>query len=328
MKIKRGASMSFTQPFIEEAVEKKHVFRKLDALVDFGKLAEWVQPAKPEVGRVGYGLETGLRCILLQFYSDLSDREFEIRLRYDLSYRWFTRLPLEQKTPDHCFLGRMRKAIGTNNLGKIFNHINEQARKSGWVGDIFAFVDSTAIVTKQSTWDERDKATAHGDEKLNNQNISQYSADPDARYGCKGKDKHWFGYKNHISRDMRQGLITKVAVTPANVTDGNALCRVCPLNVMVFADKGYCGKEAQLTMMANGCHSGAIMRNNMKGKNRDKDRWLTRIRSPFEDAFSKQSHRARYRGIAKMQFQAFMAAIIYNLKRLVTIGAPPLFAGA
>ncbi|WP_200863630.1 hypothetical protein [Holospora undulata] len=43
-----------------------------------------------------------------------------------------------------------------------------------------------------------------------------------------------------------------------------------PAGVMVVADKRYCVKPAQDTIRVNGCHSGAILKENMKGKNREK----------------------------------------------------------
>ena len=46
-----------------------------------------------------------------------------------------------------------------------------------------------------------------GEEALNNRNVKKYSADPQARFGCKGKSKFWFGYKGHIGVDMGSGLI-------------------------------------------------------------------------------------------------------------------------
>lgn len=57
----------------------------------------------------------------------------------------------------------------------------------------------------------------------------------------------------------------------------------------------------------------------MKNKNRDKDRWLAGCRAPYERVFSKVSHRARYCGIAKNQFQIFMQSLTHNLKRLVVL---------
>ena len=46
-----------------------------------------------------------------------------------------------------------------------------------------------------------------------------FSADKQARFGCKGKQKFWFGYKGHGGVDMRSGFIEKAAVTPANVSE-------------------------------------------------------------------------------------------------------------
>jgi len=192
----------------------------------------------------------------------------------------------------------------------------------------FSFVDASAIEAKQSTWEQRDKAIQEGEEKLNNENVSSYSADPDARFGCKGKDKFWYGYKRHVCVDTREGFITKVAVTPANVADQKGFKHICPDQGMVLGDKAYCLKPAQNQMKIRGVHSGAILKNNMKNKNKEKDRFLTRLRMPFEGIFSKQRVKARYRRWVKVQFQAFMEAMVHNIKRLIVIGSPPLFQGA
>src|SRR3546814_735995 len=102
---------------------------------------------------------------------------------------------------------------------------------------------------------------------------------------------------------MRHGLITKVAITPANVTEAQSLKHICPQGGMVIADKAYCVREAQTTMRAKGCHSGAILKNNMKQKNFKKDTFLTKLRMPYENIFSKTDKNVRYRGQAKAQFQ-------------------------
>ena len=36
---------------------------------------------------------------------------------------------------------------------------------------VFRFADATAIITQQTTWEERDQAIKHGEEKLNNSNF-------------------------------------------------------------------------------------------------------------------------------------------------------------
>jgi len=97
---------------------------------------------------------------------------------------------------------------------------------------------------------------------------------------------------------------------------------------MVFGDKSYCLKPAQIAMKERGAISGAIFKHHMIGKNKDLDRWRSSVRAPFDGIFSKVEKRARYRGKVKVQFQFFMDAIVHNVKRLVTIKAPPLFQGA
>ena len=46
-------------------------------------------------------------------------------------------------------------------------------------------------------------------------------------------------------------------------------------------------------------HLAAIKMNNMKEKNRDLDKWYSKLRSPCERVFSKCNKRARYVGIVK-----------------------------
>ena len=67
--------------------------------------------------------------------------------------------------------------------------------------------------------------------------MTKYEAQQTPRIGCKGKKKYWYGYKKHVSVDMKNGLINKVAVTAANETDAQGLERVCPNQGTVIGDK-------------------------------------------------------------------------------------------
>ena len=118
---------------------------------------------------------------------------------------------------------------------------------------------------------------------------------------------------------MQSGMINKVAVTPAHITDAQGFKHVCPNEGAAYADKGYIGKDVEQAAAKRGVHLAIIKKNNMKDKNRDKDRWISKIRSPYERVFSKQNNRVRYRGVAKNQFAEFMHAICFNIKRLAVI---------
>ena len=63
-------------------------------------------------------------------------------------------------------------------------------------------------------------------------------ADNQARFECKGKNKHWYGYKRHVSVDMQSGLINKVAI---------------------FGDKDYCTKDSTTQMKIKNLHNCTII---------------------------------------------------------------------
>jgi transposase, IS5 family len=320
--------MLFGNYDLEKLVDRNHPLRKVAEVINFRHMAARFWKSLKTLGRRGYGLDVGIKCLFMQFYYDLSDREMEERLRHDTAFRWFCGFGLEDVTPDHTYFFRIRELLKADKVGKIFRLMVAGAEGNGIVHRVFAFVDATAIKTKETTWAERDRAIKEGVEKLNNSNVQNYSADKDARFGCKGKGKFWYGFKAHVSVDMKSGLITKVAVTPANETDAAGMERICPQGGMVVGDKAYGVNPAQRSMAENGCRSGAVLKNNIKGKNKDKDRWLTQLRAPYESVFSKWEKRARYRGTAKVQLQAFWESIVFNVKRLVAINAPPLLIGA
>ena len=178
-----------------------------------------------------------------------------------------------------------------------------------------------ALVSKAALWEERDEAIKLRYENLNNQVLPKVAKDKQARFGCKGGDKFWYGYKEHASVDMQSGLINKIAITPANVTDARGFKHVRPKQGAVYGDKGYCVKPAREVMEKYGLHDATVKLNHMKVKNKDKDRWLTKIRAPYERVFSARSRQVKYQGVEKNQFKAFGRAIAFNLKRLVTLGA-------
>jgi IS5 family transposase len=328
MKLEGRTQMSFENYDLDKVVDKGHSLRKIKISIPFDSLTYRIKDCVSDVGRNGYGLEVAIKCLFLQFYYDRSDRQLEREMRDSIAMRWFCDFGITDQTPDHTYFSRMRTMIGTKRIWKLFKLINKAAKEEGLIGGVFSFVDSSILKTKETTWEERDKALADGEDELNNKNIDGYSADKDARFGCKGQSNFWYGYKRHLCVDMKQGLITRLAVTPANLPDWDGLRHICPDGGMVFGDKAYGVKTAQNIMRANGCHSGAILRNNMKNKNKDLDRWRTKVRMPFEGVFSKDETRARYRGIAKVQMQGLWEAIIHNVKRLVVINCQPLCCNA
>jgi len=255
---------------------------------------------------------------------NLSDRELERFIQENTAARWFSGFSLSEKTPDYSVFSKVRKRLGTKLLSEIFQDLKVQLKQQGLMNEVFSFVDASHLIAKAALWEERDKAIRKKYEKLNNDVLPKVAHDRQARIGCKGKKKYWYGYKKHVSVDMQSGLINKIAITGANETDAKGMKHVCPDEGAVYADKGYCGKSGRKAAGRKRCHLRAIKRNNMRGKNRDLDCWISHIRSPYERVFSKQRRRVRYCGIMKNQFAAFMEAICFNLKRLVVLSPPGL----
>ena len=300
-------------------VKEGHAFRKLNEVIDFEELTNPLRNLYSEMGTTGIDIEKGFRALLIQFWEDYSDREMENAVKENIAVRWFCGFGLAEVTPDHSYFGKLRRRLGTKNIARIFNEVNEALRNRGLFGDVFKFIDASAIVSKTALWKERDKAIANGEEKLNNANVKDYTADKEARWGAKSKTKIWFGYKNHVAVDMRFGLIEKLTVTPANVLDFQILENICPKNSMIFADKLFDVGKAYLILKKKNCHAAIIKKRNNQSKNKDLDRWRSKVRMPFEGTFSKLRKKAKFRGRVKILMQCYFEALAHNLKKAITV---------
>ena len=309
---------------LEDLVPENHNYRKFDALWKFQYARKQLKELEKDNPYKGYGLLRLFKCLLLQFMEDLSDRELSRYLQENNAGKWFCGFGLCEQTPNYTVFSKIRQRIGTKLLSRLFEDLRNQLKLAGYMNEVFSFVDATSLISKAALWKERDEAIKQKYEKLNNEVLSKVATDKQARIGCKGKDKYWYGYKRHVSVDMQSGLINKVATTPANVPDGKGFKHVCPEGGASYMDKAYCTNAVKQAAARKNCHVAAIKKNNMKGKNKDLDRWYSSIRSPYEGTFSKQNKRVRYRGVAKNQFAAFMEAICFNLKKLVALGTEDL----
>jgi IS5 family transposase len=307
---------------LDDLVPANHSYRRFVSIWNFSNVAKNLKKLEKDNSYKGYGLLRLFKCLLLQFMEDLSDRELERYIQENTAAKWFCNFKLSGKTPDYSVFSKFRKRLGTHFLSKVFANLRDQLKQQGFMNEVFSFVDASHLITKANLWKERDNAIKNKYEKLNNKVLPKFATDKQARIGCKGKEKYWYGYKKHASVDMQSGLINKIAVTPANVTDAKGMKHICPNSGAIYADKGYCTHPAKKAAAKRSCHLRAIKKNNMQGKNKDQDRWFSGLRSPYERVFAHQNKRVRYRGVAKNQFAEFMKAISFNLKRLAVLNPP------
>lgn len=309
---------------LNDLVPTTHTYRQFVSIWNFSHVAKKLKKLEKDNPYKGYGLMRLFKCLLLQFMEDLSDRELERYIQENNAAKWFCEFKLCEQTPNFSVFSKFRKRLGTHFMSKIFSDLRDQLKQQGLMNEVFSFVDASHLIAKADLWKERDNVIKNKYEKLNNQTLPKVAVDKQARIGCKGNNKYWYGYKKHASVDMQSGLINKIAVTPANLTDAQGMKHVCPHSGAIYADKGYCTGAARKAAARKACHLRAIKKNNMHGKNKDQDRWISGIRSPYERVFAHQNKRVRYRGVAKNQFAEFMKAICFNLKRLVVLSPPTL----
>jgi IS5 family transposase len=311
---------------IEDLVDPNHEYRQLLALVRFEELCAPLVAKYSKFGRAGYPAACMFKALVIQWMKDLSYRQLEQDLRENLASKLFCGFQLTDETPDYSTLCEFTQRVGAQGLSVLFRSLRDSLKAAGLVREVFTFVDATHIVAKDDLWREKDALIEAGKTKLGNSNVGSVATDPQARFGRKGRTK-WYGYKNHTAIDMTHGFVTRTAITPANVEDTKAACHVLPRQGMVFADKAYGVGESAYAMRRLGLHSGAILKKDMTAKNPDKDAWLCSVRMPYEGYFSTIQRRARYKGLARGQFQAFMEAFAHNFKLLAKVTLTPLVFG-
>lgn len=304
---------------LETLVSKQHVYRKFLNVFDFSIFEQILKKFENKDGFKGYGAMRMFKCILLQHIENLSDRELEIFLEDNVSGKWFCGFSLTEKTPDHSSFGKFRERLGVEKLSEIFQALRQQLKAEGLMNEFFSVVDATHLISKANLWEERDKAIKKKYEKLNNEVLPEVSVDKEARIGCKGKSKYWYGFKIARCIDMQSGLLNKTHIEAANVHDIRMMEKVVPEGGAVYADKGFCSRKLEERLEKRNCTLRAVKRNNMKDKNRDFDKYITRWRAPFERMFSKMRKRVRYIGKVKNYFAELMDCISFNLRRLLVL---------
>lgn len=141
--------LSKEEELLEKLVKDEHAFRKLNAVVDFETLLHpYRSTLYSDLGKAGIDIEKGFRALLIQFWEDLSDREMEKALQENVAIKWFCGFTLLEHTPDHSYLGKLRKRMGTQTIAAILNQVNDILHSYGLFGNVFTFIDASSVVSK------------------------------------------------------------------------------------------------------------------------------------------------------------------------------------
>ncbi len=332
---------------LEERIGKDHPLRKVRQLVD-GLLksmdGEFSQMYS-RVGRPSIPPERLLRALLLQiFYSVRSERLLMEQLDYNLLFRWFIGLAIDEPVWNHAVFSKNRERLLNEEVTQqFFARVNQLA--SGFMSDEHFTVDRTLIEAwaRQKSFQRKagdgtqDGGNFHGEKRSNETHESK--TDPESRRYKKGKGQEAnLSYLGHIVIENRNGLIREVMSTQA---DGQAETDAALLmaakiarpgkRVKLGADKAYDRKDFVTTVRELGVTMHVAQNN--KGRRSAIDGRTTRHegyrmslskRWLVEKAFGwmKQTgglKKIKLRGLDKVGWLVTYTAAAYNLLRIKTL---------
>ncbi len=127
---------------LEKHIPEDHLLRQIDQFLDFDQAREHLGPFYSHTGRPSIDPELMIRMLLIGYcYGIRSERRLCEEIRFNLAYRWFCRLGLEDEVPDHSTFsknrhGRFREA---DLLRMVFNTVVNRCNDEGLIkGEGFA----------------------------------------------------------------------------------------------------------------------------------------------------------------------------------------------
>ena len=274
-------------------------------------------------GNSSYPAEVLLRCLLLGVWHSLSDPALEKAIADRISFRRFAGLSLHDRTPDHTTLWRFREELARDGLvDALFAEINRQLEAKNLILKRGTLIDASLVAARANP--PRKPRGAEAPVKP--------SADPDARWGRKGK-KSVFGYKIHIGADSGHTIIRRVDFTNASVTDTEpADGLICGDEKAVYGDQAYYTHARHARLTESGIKDRLMRRPNkhhpeLPPRQKRRNRLIGRIRAAVERPFAvfKERYglrRMRFFTVARNRTQVVLACCCYNLRRAVGVLVP------
>ena len=110
---------------LESFIPKDHFLRRVDHTLEMSFLRDATAVCYASgLGRPSIDPEVFFRMLLVAYLYDItSDRSLCEEVRYNLAYRWFCRLSLEDDVPDHSSFSRIRDRYGEQIFETVFRHI-------------------------------------------------------------------------------------------------------------------------------------------------------------------------------------------------------------
>src|SRR5205823_7205984 len=231
----QNAMFSYLSP--EQRVPQDHPVRRLRRLVDavLRKLSRRFTAMYAHGGRPSIPPEKLLRALLLQvLYTIRSERLLMEELDYNLLFRWFVGLNMDDPVWDATVYSKNRERLLKGDVAKaFFDEVLRIAREHDLLSDEHFTVDGTLIEAWASQKSFKKKSETEGapppddpgnptvnfrGEKRSNE-THQSTTDPDARLYKKAQGQEaQLGYLGHALMENRNGLVIEPRLTLASGT--------------------------------------------------------------------------------------------------------------
>jgi len=343
----QAAMFSYISP--EARVPQDHPLRAIRALVDevLGELSPRFETLYARVGRPSIPPEKLLRAQLLQvLYSVRSERQLMEQLDYNLLFRWFVGLNMDDAVWDPTVFTKNRQRLLDGEVAMAFlERVVAQARRRGLLSGEHFTVDGTLLEAwaglKSSKRkgetprppDDRGNPTVnfHGEKRSNDTHVS--TTDPDARLARKGDTREAkLSYAGHAVIDNRHGLVVNAVATQATGTAERdaaiEMASALPDGATLGADKGYDTRgfvEAlrSLTVTPHVAQNTSNRSSAIDGRTTRHAGYLVsqQKRKLIEEVFGWLKtvglmRKLRHRGTRRVDWMFTFATAVYNLVRI------------
>jgi len=339
-------------------VPKEHPLRTIRVLVDgvLNELSRQFDTLYSHTGRPSIAPEKLLRALLLQvLYTIRSERLLMEQLDYNLLFRWFVGLNMDDAVWDPTVFSKNRERLLAGEVAQMFfDQVLARARERELLSDDHFTVDGTLIEAwaGQKSFKQKESAPPspppddpghpsidfRGERRTNATHAS--TTDPEARLYKKAKGQEAkLSYLGHVLMENRHGLVVDTRVTQATGTAEReaalTMAEAIPgqQRVTLGADKNDdthdCVRELrQLRVTPHVAQNTAGRSSAIDGRTtrHPGDAISQRKRKCVEELFGWLKtvgllRKVRHRGVARVGWMFTFAAAVYNLVRMRTLAA-------
>jgi transposase len=133
---------------LDEQIPQDHLLRQIDQFLELGELRQHLSTFYSHTGRPSVDPELMMRMLIVGYcFGIRSERRLCEEVHLNLAYRWFCRLGLEERVPDHSTFSKNRhgRFRDSGALRKLFETVLRGCMRAGLVGGEGFATDASII---------------------------------------------------------------------------------------------------------------------------------------------------------------------------------------